>query len=228
LIPNVISGQNNTNISSQNDTIAENISANNTLIDTLNYKYGLRFGIDISGPFFSIFESDQTLLKGSFDARMYKEYFIAVEIGIATKNFKEANLEYESKGQFLTIGADYNMLGYKEGSNDILYFGIRYGISNYNTTVTNYKIQNGYWFDDPFISSLEKQNGTGHWVNARFGIKVEILKNLYLGGSVGMNRLISASSLNSFDNLFIPGFGNNNDKKSFQFNYTLLYMLPFN
>jgi hypothetical protein len=224
LVPNAISGQTKVDVSSKKDTITDI----EEIKDTLNYKFGLRFGIDISGPFYSIFDSDETLLKGSIDARIYKDYFVAAEIGFATKDYKEVNLEYETKGQFLTIGVDYNMLGYKEGSNDILYFGVRYGISNYNTTVSKYKIQNGYWLDDAFISNLEQQDGNGHWLNARFGVKVEVLKNLYLGGSVGMNRLIYASSLKSFDNLYIPGFGSNNDKKSFQFNYTLLYMLPFN
>jgi len=196
--------------------------------DTIPYKYGIRIGVDISGPISMLIYDEKELYKGSFDIRIHKMYFIAGELGYQKQIYDTENLKYTTEGVFMTIGADYDFLGYTVGRNDAFIFGIRYGIAQFNQTVDQYKIQNGYWNDDAYIGNINSLNATAHWINIRTGLKVELLHNFYLGASVGVNLLFNDTKLDNFSNLYIPGYGKNRNNKSWVFNYTLMYLLPFN
>lgn len=196
--------------------------------DTIPYKYGLRIGIDVAGPISMLVNGNKKLFKGNFDARVYKEYFVSGEFGYEDFKYISENISYTTSGSFFMIGGDYNMLGYTPGRNDLLAFGARYGVSLLNQTVDEYKIQNGYWNDDPYIGNIDEQKANAHWLNVRLGLKVEVLHNFYLGASAGVNFLLYSSNLENFNNLYIPGFGENKNNKSFIFNYTLMYLIPFN
>jgi hypothetical protein len=196
--------------------------------DTIPYKFGLRIGIDIGGPISMLLDGNKTLFKGNFDARVYKKYFVSGEFGYEKQLYKSENLNFTSDGSFFTFGGDYDMLGYTPGRNDLMAFGVRYGMSKFTQTVDEYRIQNGYWNDDAYIGHVSTQQAYAHWLNLRLGLKVEVLRNFYLGAAVGVNFLVHDTRLENFDNLYIPGFGDNKNNKSWVFNYTLMYFLPFN
>jgi hypothetical protein len=196
--------------------------------DTIPYKFGLRIGIDIAGPIAMIVNGNHKLFKGNFDARVYKKYFVSGEFGYEKFYSDTQSLKYTSDGAFIMLGGDYDMLGYTPGRNDLMAFGVRYGFATFNQTVNQYSIQNGYWNDDTHNGNIEAQKANAHWINVRMGLKVEVLHNFYLGLSSGVNFLFHDTNLENFDNLYIPGFGENKNNKSFIFNYTLMYFLPFN
>ena len=196
--------------------------------DTIPYKYGLRIGIDVAGPIAMIIDGNHKLFKGNFDARVYKKYFVSGEFGYEKYSTDTESLKYTTNGSFIMLGGDYDMLGYTPGRNDLMAFGIRYGYARYDQTVNEYTIQNGYWHDDTHIGNVETQKANAHWINVRMGLKVEVLHNFYLGLSAGVNFLFYDTKLENFDNLYIPGFGENKNNKSWVFNYTLMYLLPFN
>ncbi|MEN8138010.1 MAG: DUF6048 family protein [Bacteroidota bacterium] len=215
---------------SQENTDNKNTESSKPTVasDTIPYKYGLRLGIDLKGPISTLLNSDNELIKATADARIYKNYFVAAEMGYEKNIYESVNLNYTTSGYFLTVGADYDFLGYTPGRNDVMAFGIRYGISRFEQTVDEYQIQNAYWNNDTYTGSLDSQVGYAHWANFRLGLKVEVLKNLYLGTSVGVNFLFTDSKLDNFSNLYIPGFGKNRNNVSWVFNYTVMYLIPFN
>ena len=57
---------------------------------------------------------------------------------------------------------------------------------------------------------------------------LETFKNVYLGLSLRLNKLLSDEKPNNFGNLFIPGFNKVTDENTFGsgFNYTLTYSIP--
>lgn len=196
--------------------------------DTIPYKYGLRIGIDLAGPINMLIDNDHKLFKGNFDVRVYKKYFVSGEFGYEEYKYVTENLKYTTDGSFIMLGGDYDMLGYTPGRNDLLAFGARYGFSKLNQTVDEYRVQNAYWHEDTYINNIETQEAYAHWINIRLGLKVEVLHNFYLGLSGGVNFLFYDTNLDNFDNLYIPGFGENKNNKSWIFNYTVMYLLPFN
>ena len=57
---------------------------------------------------------------------------------------------------------------------------------------------------------------------------METFKNVYLGLSLRLNKLLSDKKPDNFGNLFIPGFNKVTDENTFGsgFNYTLTYSIP--
>jgi hypothetical protein len=85
-----------------------------------------------------------------------------------------------------------------------------------------------YFPEAPTVISGEKFNGlSAQWLEVVVGIKAEVLKNIYVGFSVRMNRMISNKKPDNFDNLYIPGFNRTyNGDFGVGFNYTVSYFLP--
>ncbi|MCK5824865.1 MAG: hypothetical protein KAG96_05600 [Ichthyobacteriaceae bacterium] len=198
------------------------------VLDTIPYKYGIRLGVDISGPIKTLFNKNYISYEGNIDARVYKEWFVAGDFGYVKNHVYSTTFDYTSEGNFSAIGFDKNTLGYKEGRNDMFALGVRYGYSKFTQTVNNFIIENGYWLNQPYKGTLDEQDASAHWLNVRLTMKVETLKNLYIGGSAGVNFLITDYAPEGFKNLYIPGFGFRKDGIAFAFNYSIMYLLPFN
>ncbi|MDC6462274.1 DUF6048 family protein, partial [Flavobacteriaceae bacterium] len=98
--------------------------------------------------------------------------------------------------------------------------------------ILNYEVRNkdSYFsnlVEDEF-ETIEYSNLSGNWIEILLGIKVETFKNVYLGLSLRLNKLLSDEKPNNFGNLFIPGFNKVTDENTFGsgFNYTLTYSIP--
>jgi hypothetical protein len=112
---------------------------------------------------------------------------------------------------------------------NMIYVGMRYGISSFSQTLNSYKIYDptNYYGENTVISG-EKYNGlTASWIEIIGGVKAELFNNLYLGFSLRLNYLVSDKKPNNFDNLYIPGFNRTYDGKfGAGMNYTLSYFIP--
>ena len=101
----------------------------------------------------------------------------------------------------------------------------------------NYQLfdSNRYWNRTDFPNSsgaLQREFGgrTKSWVEAVVGMKMELFKNLYLGGSIRMGFLLSNPFPDDaiFPDLFIPGFNKVTDNSKFGvgYNYSISYLIP--
>jgi hypothetical protein len=120
------------------------------------------------------------------------------------------------------------------GMNNQVFLGVRFANSFYNHNINNYTlfrteqlfdqdlVQNGYATGK--ISDLNAQ-----WIEFLVGMKVQILKNTYMGFSLRLNRLLGNTSDEKFGVLYIPGFNRVTDENIFgsSFNYSLTYSIPF-
>ena len=148
------------------------------------------------------------------------------------KVIEDENINFNSTGSFLRIGFDYNMFENWIGMDNSIYIGLRYGTSNFSSKILDYNVRN----KDSYFSNLvtnefqtiEYSNLSGNWIELLLGIKVETFKNVYLGLSLRLNKLLSDKKPDNFGNLFIPGFNKVTDENTFGsgFNYTLTYSIP--
>jgi hypothetical protein len=96
--------------------------------------------------------------------------------------------------------------------------------------LNSYAIYNtsNYFSEAPTVISGEKYNGlTSQWIEVVMGLKAEVLKIIYLGFSIRMNRLLTNTKPDNFDNLYIPGFNRTyNGDFGIGFNYSVSYFLP--
>jgi len=198
--------------------------------DTIKYKdrYGLRVGIDLYNPIYSLFDDSRKGLELVGDYRITKRFYLASELGYIENTDLEDFFSYTTNGQYIRVGADFNAYKNWIGMENIFQVGLRYGFSRFDQTLEEYTIN-----ADPFLppktvtESTKYDNLNAHWVSFVLGIKVEVLQNIFLGASFSGNQLISSKEPDNFDNLFIPGFNkvflNNN---GFSFNYTISYLIP--
>ena len=209
-------------------------NSNDTLIkkDKLLKINKIRLGFDLLKPVLSSSEGDNLNYEIVGDLQLTENIYLAGEYGLVDKVIEDENINFNSTGSFLRIGFDYNMFENWIGMDNSIYIGLRYGTSNFSSKILDYNVRN----KDSYFSNLvtnefqtiEYSNLSGNWIELLLGIKVETFKNVYLGLSLRLNKLLSDEKPNNFGNLFIPGFNKVTDENTFGsgFNYTLTYSIP--
>ena len=192
-------------------------------------RYGLRVGADGYKLIRSFYDKNYKGLELVGDFKFTRKHYLAAEIGNENKTVQEVNLNFTTKGTYFKVGFDYNTYENWFGMNNMIYVGLRYGVSSFSQTLNSYSIYyaNNY-FPKPTIQDGTKYDGlSAQWIEVVAGIKVELFKNLYTGFSFRLNNLISNKRPDTFDNLYIPGFNRTyGGNFGAGFNYTLSYFVP--
>jgi len=210
-------------VEAQNDGITQ---------DSTKYKqkYGLRLGGDLSKILRTVIDDDYTGFEINADYRYSKSLFIAGEIGTEEKTTSTEFLNSTAKGSYFKAGIDYNM--YKNWLNmeNMIYSGFRVGASTFSQTINSYTIfnTNQDFLQNTITESIEYNGLTAIWAELIFGIKAEVLNNLYVGLNVQLKGRISETEPDNFENIYIPGFGSTYDSGSFGigFGYNVSYLIP--
>jgi len=196
--------------------------------DTSFYKTsgGLRIGLDISRFAIMYFQPYRTDVTIQADAQLNKNIFAALETGFNRTSHSDSNYSYKGSGAFVTLGIDYDFLKKREpNEKNMVYGGIRYGFARNTYEVPFYTIKNDYW-ETTQGGSFPKTSITAHWIELVFGLRVEVLKNFFLGWGVREKILLSSSADDITPPLIIPGFGNGKKKSQFDMTYTVSYYIP--
>ena len=192
-------------------------------------RYGLRLGVDLHKIARAFYEKDYRGLEVVGDYRLTKKFYIAGEIGNEDKTIDDDRLNFTTKGTYFKVGFDYNSFENWLDMENMIYVGMRYGVSSFSHTLNTYKIYDptNYYGETIITSGAKFDNLNASWVEVIGGIKAELFNNLYLGFSVRLNYLVSNKKPTDFDNLFIPGYNRTYDGKfGTGFNYTLSYFIP--
>lgn len=193
-------------------------------------RYGLRVGVDLSKIARSFYEDNYKALEVVGDYRFSKKYYLAAELGNENKTVDDDQLNFTTKGSYLKAGFNYNIYDNWLDMENLIYIGMRYGVSTFSQTLNSYKIYNAnpYFPDTPVLVSGEKFSGlSAQWAEVVVGINAKVFNNFYVGFSFRANHLISSKKPNTFDNLYIPGFNRTYDGNfGAGFNYTVSYFLP--
>lgn len=193
-------------------------------------RYGIRFGIDVAKLARTFFEKDYRGLELVGDYKLTRRHYIAAEIGNESKTVDDDQLNFTTEGTYIKAGFNYNAYKNWVGMENMIYVGMRYGVSSFSQTLNNYQIYNPntYFGESQIIESGEKFEGlSAQWVEVVAGIKAEVFKNVYVGFSFRVNHLISNKKPENFDNLHIPGFNRTyGGNFGAGFNYTVSYFLP--
>ncbi len=204
------------------------IKINDTI--TKNNKYGLRIGVDIARPVISLFDENFSGFEVMADYRLTHRFYIAVEYGFDQDNQTESNLIAASKGSYLKIGGDFNAYNNWVGMNNAIYVGLRYGVSTFDQNLEGYTIYTGdSTFPGTMVFDPRSYEGlTAQWAEFIFGIKTEILTNLFLSINLQLKNKFSEDIPENFNNLYIPGFNKTNDYGNFGvgFGYGISYLIP--
>lgn len=212
-----------TQLEAQNDSIA---------IDSVKIKekFGIRLGVDISRPIIQTIQKQDLGFEITADYRLTKDIYIASEFGYASEPGEEDFITFHTKGSYMKVGGNYNLYENYKGFNNEIYAGLRYGFSTFQQHLISYTTPDldNYFGYQTFYPDEVTERLTAHWIELNFGLKVEVMKNLFLSAGIQAKKLISSTQPDNFSNLYIPGFnsvliGN----KGIGFNYTISYLVPF-
>ena len=194
-------------------------------------RYGLRVGADLYKLTRSFYDKNYKGLELVGDYRLTKKYYVAGEFGNENKTTADDRVNFTTKGTYFKAGFDYNAYENWLNMENMVYIGLRYGLSTFNQTLNSYQIYNPnpYFNEATNVNSGEKFNGlTAQWLEFVVGMKAEVINNIFVGFSVRFNRLISDKQPGNFENLYIPGFNRTyNGDFGVGFNYSVSYFLPF-
>jgi hypothetical protein len=158
-----------------------------------------------------------------------QRFYLAGELGNEDKTVDDDRLNFTTNGTYFKAGFDFNSFENWLDMENMIYVGMRYGVSSFSQTLNSYKIYepNNFYGENTVISSIKYNGLTASWIEIIGGVKAELLSNLYLGFSLRLNYLVSNKKPSNFDNLYIPGFNRTYDGKfGTGLNYTLSYFIP--
>jgi hypothetical protein len=193
-------------------------------------RYGIRFGVDLFKLTRSFYEKDYRGIELVGDFRISKKRYIAVELGNENKTVDDDRINFTTNGSYIKVGADYNAYENWTGMHNLVYLGLRYGISSFSQERNSFLIYNPntYFGENIEITETEKFNGlSAQWLELVVGVKAEVFTNVFVGFSARLNRIVSQTSPENFENLYIPGYNRTyNGEFGVGFNYTVSYFLP--
>lgn len=193
-------------------------------------RYGVRFGVDLFKLSRSFYEKEYRGLELVGDYRLTRKHYIAAEIGNEEKTVDDDRLNFTTKGTYAKVGFDYNTYQNWLDMENMIYVGLRYGVSSFSQTLNSYTVYNpnDYFNEAPVKEPSTKFSGlSAQWLEVVVGVKAKLFNNVYAGFSFRMNRLFTQKKPENFDNLYIPGFNRTyNGDFGVGFNYTISYFLP--
>ena len=85
-----------------------------------------------------------------------------------------------------------------------------------------------YWENGRIDDYKEFKNLNANWFELILGFNAKISKNIFMGTSLRLNRMINQKSPENFGNLYIPGFNIVTEDNNFGtgITYTLTYRIP--
>ena len=207
----------------------DTLKANDTIPPKVQ-RFGLRVGVDLFKLTRSFYEKDYRGLELVGDYRLTKKHYIAAEIGNEDKTVDDTRLNFTTKGTYIKAGFDYNAYENWLGMENMIYVGVRYGVSSFTQTLNSYRLYNptSNFPEEAVVQPGTKFSGlSAQWVEMVAGVKAEIFNNVYIGVSLQLKRIVSNKQPDNFENLYIPGFNKTySGNIGVGFNYTVSYFIP--
>lgn len=139
------------------------------------------------------------------------KYYPIVELGVAGANKTTAdNIGFTTNAPFGRIGVDFNILKKKKDSkptNNLFLVGLRLGMSNFKYKITNVTINNDYWGGSEVVDYSNIPAATKVWWELAAGVRVEVIKNIYMGWTVRTKNLLSQDAEGQVSPWYVPGYG---------------------
>lgn len=205
----------------------------NNPVDTIipyQDKFGIRAGIDLAKAARTFLDEDYQGLEIMGDYRIYKNYYLAAEIGNEDYTYTEPYIVANTSGSYIKLGGNYNFYDNWLGMQNELYAGVRYGFANFSHTLEKYKIYQAddYFQDDIRVVNREYNGLTKSWIEFQLGMKVEIIKNLFLSAHIQLKNSFGDNELDDFESLYIPGFHRTYQDSNIGvgWGYGISYMIP--
>lgn len=187
----------------------------------------IRLGGDPGTLYYMVFSEERGFFEFEADVDVNR-FLIVANYGISTFQLDKPTFSYSNEGTYLRFGADINFM-HDDPHNNVTFFGLRYASSSFNDQLdytTNQVIQSETGWPNT-DESLANNQANARWFEMVTGIKIRVVKQLYMGFTVRYKLLMKTGGSSKLRPYYVPGFGKNIGTSAFGFNYYISYRLPF-
>jgi len=191
-------------------------------------KFGIRIGTDLQKLIRSASSQEYNGISFNADIRFKESIFLFSEIGNEKKIVEYSSVDSEISGNYIKLGLQFKLNRDIIGLRNLIYSSFGLGISSFDQTILRYNIYSDLWGEFTNTDAINLENLNANWIEIGFGIKTEILNNLFLGIELQLKNLIYQKNKNDIANFYIPGFNRTYEGSNFGtgFNYSLTYLIP--
>ena len=193
-------------------------------VDTTLSPRGISFGLDLSRFIVTALEPVHNNFELSLGFSMTENIQLQAEGGYLNVDFSDSNYTYTESGSYYRFGVEYNLLKRQPGELDQIYVGLMYGYSPYSHEAKNITISDDYWGIGE--GSLPLTNNTAHWIEIKGGLRVELLRNLFLGYALRLRVFLAGETDPKLDPYLIPGYGKAEKTSTIGMSYSIFYRIP--
>lgn len=185
---------------------------------------GFTLSADLFGPV-SYFISDYGTFEGALRLNLKNTYLPIIEAGYGKCEKKEeiTGINYKTEAPFIRVGIDFNLLKNKFQDNR-LYFGARYGLSNFKYSISGPQMTDPIWGGSGSFS-VSDISCTSHWAELVFGAEVKIWKNFHMGWLVRYKMEMGSTRSMYSKPTCIPGYGYTTTSTCWGGTYSLIFDL---
>lgn len=205
-------------------TVANNKSI--TIEDTF-YIQQVKFGIDVLRLGQNFLQTQSNAILFNADYYLKNNTYIVVEGGVGKGTINYEHLKYTTNSYNIKLGIDKSMID-KIGFSDLdyLFFGFRYGLAVGNISEGQYSISST--LGTPTSGTIPSRNFSAHWGEMNAGIRVEMIKNWYLGWNFRAKFLLNGGTFKEgIKPIYIAGYGAADKATVFDFGIFLQYAIKW-
>jgi len=211
-------------------TIVINSHRDTTQADTTKktvkppYVHQFRVGIDVARIVYNFMYSDRKAYELQFDYALRKGNYLVAEAGWGKNNVDFETLKYSNSGEYLRLGIDKNVLTILNDHDfDIFFIGLRYGMAIGKVSEATFLVPSYY---GPSIEGTTPgSNYFIHWGEITAGLRVELLKDLFVGWNIRLKFLLNSGEFSELAPSYVPGYGKGDKTTNFDGNFYISYAL---
>lgn len=199
--------------------------------DTIVFPMKFRLGFELAGSSKYFYEKDRMNLEGYFSSDINEKIsaiFIAGRSDYDYPRYRDSTFlmyDYKIKGYYFKAGFDINLL--KPDKSQGKYsvgFGLRYGMTHFTYEVPVITTENYWGKSQTFAPSATEW---AHYIEFTPGVRAEVTKNLSVGWTVSLRKMIDPGTGKHLKPVYLPGYGNGSKSFSPGINYFIIWSIPF-
>lgn len=188
------------------------------------YLHQLRFGVDLLRIGSNMLYSWKQGYEFEADYKLRKANYLVFETGFGKNKVDYDQLHYSNSNGFIKLGVDKNVLDVISPKDyDMFFIGVRYGMAFGKRSDATFTVPS--YFGPPTEGSNKGQGYLLQWGEINAGLRVELLKNLFVGWNVRLKFLFNAGAFKELAPSYVPGYGAGDNATNLGANIYICYAL---
>ena len=199
--------------------------------DTVQFPLKIRMGFEAAGSAKYFYEKDRVNLEGYVSADLNEKYSFVFTAGRSDYSYARYRgtsflmYDYRTTGFYLRTGFDVNLIKPEKSQGKYAVgLGLRYGLSHFTYDLPAITHEN-YW--GKYQASVPSTNEWAHFIEITPYVRAEIIKNLSLGWTISLRKMIDPGTGQHLKPVYLPGYGNGSKSFSPGLSYFIIWSIPF-